>query len=109
MQNHAEIFENCFRSVLDPKCAKLDQKSYGNFAERLRTFVNAFLRTNVGFSLQTAFFDGFNVLLNFLAKKLIPNEHEITSTNQFWNRNNFGTETCEIGRKSGLWRLVSVS
>ena len=31
-------------------------------------FLNAFLRKNVIFVLQTTFFDGFNVLMSFLAE-----------------------------------------
>ena len=30
---------------------------------------NAFLRKNIFFDLQTTFFDGFNVLMSFLAEK----------------------------------------
>ena len=56
MQNHAESSRNYLKnSVLDPKCAKLDQRFYGNLREILRQpygkftkvflpFSNAFLR-----------------------------------------------------------------
>ena len=44
------------------------------------------LRENVVFDLQRTFFDCFNVLLSFLAEKLIPNDHEITSKSKFWNQ-----------------------
>ena len=33
------------------------------------SFLNAFLRKNVILGLQTTFFDGFNVLMSFLAQK----------------------------------------
>ena len=48
---------------MDPKC--------GNRTENIRNtylFVNAFLLKNVIFSLQTTFFDGFNMLMSFLAE-----------------------------------------
>ena len=33
-----------------------------------KPFLNVFLRRNVSFGLQTTFFDGFNVLMSFLAE-----------------------------------------
>ena len=66
---------------LDPKRAKLTKSlTYvmseplqgsppGKSSKKTYPFLNAFLRKNVVFGLQTAFFDGFNVLMSFLAEK----------------------------------------
>ena len=49
-------------------------------------FLNAFLR-NVIFGLQTMFFDGCNVLMSFLAEKMMQNDLEITSKEQLLTQN----------------------
>ena len=54
--------------------------------------------------LQTAFFDCFNVLMSFLAKKLMQNDLEVTSKSQFWTQSMQNSKkttfirTCPGGR-----------
>ena len=61
--------------------------------------LNAFLRRNVGFDLQTTCFDSFNVLLSFLAEKWYRTNMKLPQ------QASFGHETCEMGPK--VWLLAS--
>ena len=55
------------------------------FRKNIFFCLDTFLRKDIVFGLQTAVFDGFNVLLSFLAE-MIPNDFEITSKSKFGNQ-----------------------
>ena len=58
------------------------------------SFLNAFLRKNYIFGLQTMFFDGFNVLMSFLAQKWY---RTVMKSPQ---KASFGTKTCSYGQQN---------
>ena len=92
MQNHAESSRNFVKnSALDPKQAKLKQQSEiwthmgparaleesvgparaleeREKSGKAHSFFNTFLQKDYALGLQTAFFEGFNVLLSFLVE-----------------------------------------
>ena len=88
MQNHAESSGNYIKnSILDPKRAKLDQKSEHGGKPFGKTYLFKMHSKNYVFYIQTTFFDGFNV---FLAEKwyrtIMKSPHKAS----------FGPATCEI-------------
>ena len=75
-------------------------------------FFKCIFTKNVIFGLQTTFFYGFNVLMSFLAEKMMQNDLEITSESQFWTQNmQNSTKTLHSdmsGRSAGSWGTVEV-
>ena len=105
-QNHAEPLWNHLRkSVFGSETCEIGpislRKLYGHFTDFICTFLRllyTFTKKCV-FHLQTTFFDGFNVLLNFLAEKIYRTNMKLPQ------QASFGPEMCEIGLR--VWFLAS--